>query len=189
MNKITTLATPDECLLVIIVGADDELSADEHYGAQCLAALVTLAETLDVHVISLVIDSLAERPHRTDGSGPVLQTTSSADPLADPSVERAVSEHKRRKLVLAGSVTEGTITFMALSALARGFDVYVVDDLCRSSSDRVHGVAIQRLAQAGAVITTALQLQAEWRAFSKFHGSRAAREPSYERRETARRRR
>jgi len=66
--------------------------------------------------------------------------------------------------VLAGRPSEGLVTFTALGALARGFDVVVVEDCCEGESFRVHLTAMQRLAQAGVVLTTQVQLRAEWRA-------------------------
>jgi len=165
MMKLTTISSfvmPFDCLLAIVIGASRGLRNDEERHA----ALVALAAEFRVPVILISADSSASRGPIHSGQELSLLTSTVADPLADDAVLRAVNHHNRRKMILSGRDSEGAVTFMALSALARGFDVYVVEDVCRSLSDHVHRIAMQRLAQAGAVLMTAVQLRTEWSAFN-----------------------
>lgn len=61
----------------------------------------------------------------------------------------------RRQLLLAGMETHICIAQTALGALREGYDVHVVADACCSRDPEMHGLALQRLGNAGAVITTA----------------------------------
>jgi nicotinamidase-related amidase len=68
----------------------------------------------------------------------------------------------RRALVLAGFWLETTVTFTALSALAAGFDVFIIMDATPPGTADARSAAINRLLQAGGVPTTTHQLIAEW---------------------------
>ena len=84
----------------------------------------------------------------------------------DKRVVDAVVKTGRKKLVMAGLWTEVCITFPAISALAEGYEVYVVVDACGSTTPTTHNAAIQRITQAGGVPITWLQfmceLQRDW---------------------------
>lgn len=162
INIIASLATPDDCLLAVIIGKASKPTNDD----RMYEALFALAAKFRVPVVTIITDEQSIESRSSVGSGVVLLAPTLADPLANDSILQAINDKNRRKLVLAGVSSEGAVTFMALSALARGFDVHVVEDLCQSSSIRVHQTAMQRLTQAGVVLTTSLQLQTEWSATS-----------------------
>ena len=65
--------------------------------------------------------------------------------------------------MIAGSHIESDVTFLALRALAEGFDVYLLTDLISSQDHTFNTVYQARLFQAGAVLTTMSQLLQEWR--------------------------
>jgi hypothetical protein len=65
-------------------------------------------------------------------------------------------------LILGGFWLETTVTFLALPALASGFDVFVLMDAAPASSDVSVRPATDRLLQAGIVPITTRQLIAEW---------------------------
>ncbi len=69
----------------------------------------------------------------------------------------------RYQLLIAGSHIESDVTFLALRALAEGFDVYLLTDLISSQDHTFNTVYQTRLFQAGAVLTTMSQLLQEWR--------------------------
>ena len=84
----------------------------------------------------------------------------------DAAVVAKVNEIARPRIVLSGLWTSVCIVGPALSALAQGFEVYVIADACGDVSDEAHGRAMDRMVQAGAQPMTSLQylleLQRDW---------------------------
>ena len=72
----------------------------------------------------------------------------------------------KKKLVMAGLWTEVCLTMPVLSALAAGFEVYVVTDASGGGSAEGHERAVQRMIQAGArpltVASYVSELQRDW---------------------------
>ena len=67
----------------------------------------------------------------------------------------AVEALNRRQLLIVGMESHICVTQTAISALAAGWDVHVVEDGCCSRSERAHLGAMERLRADGAVITCA----------------------------------
>jgi hypothetical protein len=65
-------------------------------------------------------------------------------------------------LILGGFWLETTVTFLALQAVADGFEVFVPMDAALASSEASARPATDRLLQAGVVPITTRQLIAEW---------------------------
>ncbi|MBC7767755.1 MAG: hydrolase, partial [Phycisphaerales bacterium] len=80
----------------------------------------------------------------------------------DPRVADAIRATGRKKLLIAGLWTDNCVMLPALSALAEGFEVYVVTDASGDYNPASHERAIQRLVQAGAVPMTWLPVVLEW---------------------------
>jgi nicotinamidase-related amidase len=84
----------------------------------------------------------------------------------DGRVVEAVKATGRTKIVLSGLWTEVCLVLPALSALDQGYEVYVVADASGGVSAEAHDLAIQRMAAAGAVPVTwvqvLLELQRDW---------------------------
>ena len=78
------------------------------------------------------------------------------------SVRKAVAATNRKKLILAGLWTEVCINLCAFSALADGYEIYVVEDACGGTSKMAHYAAMQRMMQCGIVPLTWQQLLLEW---------------------------
>ena len=78
-----------------------------------------------------------------------------------PGYADAVRATGRKQLIMAGITTEQCVTFTAQSALAEGFQVYVVLDASASLDERAETAAIARLSAMGAVLTTWSPLAAE----------------------------
>jgi nicotinamidase-related amidase len=72
----------------------------------------------------------------------------------------------KKKLVMAGLWTEVCLTMPVLSALATGFEVYIVTDASGGGSPEGHERAVQRMIQAGArpmtVASYVSELQRDW---------------------------
>ncbi|KAB7771137.1 hydrolase [Xanthomonas maliensis] len=84
----------------------------------------------------------------------------------DAAVIARINAIGKQRLVLAGLWTSVCIVGPALSAIAQGFEVYVVTDACGDVSEEAHERAVTRMVQAGAVPITSLQylleLQRDW---------------------------
>jgi nicotinamidase-related amidase len=84
----------------------------------------------------------------------------------DAAVIERVNAAGQQRIVLAGLWTSVCIVGPALSALAQGYDVYVIADACGDVSSEAHDRAMDRMVQAGAQPMTALQylleLQRDW---------------------------
>ncbi len=98
------------------------------------------------------------------GQTPIDRTTMNS--WEDSNVVDAIKATGRRKIVLSGLWTEVCLVLPALSALAQGYEVYVVTDASGGVSDAAHDHAITRMVGAGAVPVTWLQvlleLQRDW---------------------------
>lgn len=84
----------------------------------------------------------------------------------DAAVIRVVNAIGKDRIVLAGLWTSVCIVGPALSAIAQGFEVYVIADACGDVSTEAHDRAMDRMVQAGARPMTSLQylleLQRDW---------------------------
>ncbi|WP_395344390.1 hydrolase [Ningiella sp. W23] len=74
---------------------------------------------------------------------------------------KAVEKTGKKKLVISGLATEVCAAFPAISALREGYEVYVVIDACADFNPLVTQVTTQRLAAAGAIVTTWVAVLAE----------------------------
>jgi nicotinamidase-related amidase len=80
---------------------------------------------------------------------------------------KAVTATGRKQLLIAGVVTDVCVAFPTLSALAEGYQVYVVCDASGTFNKSVRDAALMRMAHAGAIMTNwfavACELQRDWR--------------------------
>ncbi|WHP70483.1 isochorismatase family protein [Phaeobacter inhibens] len=60
----------------------------------------------------------------------------------------------RKKIIMAGIVTDVCLLFPALSAVAEGYDVYAVVDASSTWDDATRDAAMLRMSQAGVKVTT-----------------------------------
>jgi nicotinamidase-related amidase len=72
----------------------------------------------------------------------------------NPDFVRALRQTGRRQLVIAGITTDVCVALATLSALKEGYQVFVVTDASASLSHESHGVALMRMAMAGAQMVT-----------------------------------
>jgi nicotinamidase-related amidase len=79
----------------------------------------------------------------------------------DVEFRRAVEATGRRKLIIAALWTEACLTFPALDALKEGFEVYALADAVGGTSVTAHEMALRRIEQAGARMTSVTQLYCE----------------------------
>ena len=80
---------------------------------------------------------------------------------------KAVKATGRKQLIIAGVVTEVCVAFPALSALAEGFEVFVVTDASGTFNEVTRDAAWNRMSEAGAQLMTwfglACELHRDWR--------------------------
>ncbi|WP_322981548.1 isochorismate family cysteine hydrolase YcaC [Pseudomonas sp. C11] len=79
----------------------------------------------------------------------------------------AVKKTGRKQLIIAGVVTDVCVTFPALSAIAEGFDVFVVTDASGTFDKTVQQAAWARMNAAGVKLmnwfSVACELHRDWR--------------------------
>lgn len=80
---------------------------------------------------------------------------------------KAVKATGKKQLIIAGVVTEVCVAFPVLSALAEGFEVFVVTDASGTFNEITRQAAWDRMSAAGAQLTTwfgaACELHRDWR--------------------------
>ena len=84
----------------------------------------------------------------------------------DVNAHKAITAFGKKKIVIAGLWTSVCIVGPVLSAIAEGYDVYVITDACGDVSKEGHEMAIQRMIKYGATPISAtqyvLELQRDW---------------------------
>ena len=81
--------------------------------------------------------------------------------MDDDGFNKAVKADGRKKLFVAGVTTEICVTFPVLQMLEEGYEVQVSADASASWSKYGNELALQRIRQSGAVITTVDQIVSE----------------------------
>jgi nicotinamidase-related amidase len=168
---MTPLLQPAGCCVLLVDPRArhlGRLDATRHADPACSLRLVidaTLAGAIPVH---LAFAGRVPEPHDWISS---LQSLPSTDVHALGSegaswsrsgLDRALAAQHRSSLILAGFWLETVVTFLALPALAAGFEVFVLTDASPACAEAAARPAADRLLQAGAVPITAHQLVAEW---------------------------
>jgi nicotinamidase-related amidase len=80
---------------------------------------------------------------------------------------KAVKATGRKKIIIAGIVTDVCVAFPTLDALDAGYEVYVCVDAAGTNSKAVRDASLSRVVEAGAILTNwfaiACELQRDWR--------------------------
>jgi nicotinamidase-related amidase len=169
------LITPDNSVFLFVdhqpqmffgVGSDDRTSI--------INATIGLAKAAKAFNVPTVLTTVAAQsfsgnimpqlqavfPDQT----PIDRTTMNT--WEDQAVVDAIKATGRKKIVLSGLWTEVCLVLPALSALAQGYEVYVVTDASGGVTAAAHEHAITRMVVAGAVPVTwiqiLLELQRDW---------------------------
>jgi len=169
------LLTPTDHTLVMIDFQSQMAFATHSIDAVSLrtnAALV--AHSAAGFGASTVLTTVAEKSF----SGPMFDEITAAFPdqkvldrttmnsWEDVGVIRRINEIGKERIVLCGLWTSVCIVGPALSALAQGYQVYVLADACGDVSAEAHQRAMDRMVQAGVQPMTSLQylleMQRDW---------------------------
>ncbi|MGW1028268.1 isochorismatase family protein [Streptomyces sp. NPDC002577] len=139
---------------------------------QMKANALALAQTAKAVDIPLVLTSSMEEY----AQGPLLSELAEIAPkefearikrlgvvnaMDDENFAAAVRETGRKKLIIAGVTNDVCTVYPTLTALQLGYDVQVVADAGGSPTKMADDIAIRRMENAGATITSTIQLLAE----------------------------
>jgi len=186
MTPIDGLLQPDECAFLLV-----DYQAGLAFGVESTARQVllnnaiALARTAMVFGSPVIVSTSASRVY----SGPVLPSLQAVIPAIKPIERRsmnvwedaaalaAIKATNRKRLIVAGLLTEACVTFPVLSALSEGYEVFVVGDACGGLSAVGHELALRRMEAAGARMTSWIQVllefQRDWTRHETYAGARA----------------
>ncbi len=170
MNKFAEMLTPDNAVLAMIdhqtgllVSCRDQ---DPHLMTENIKGLCALAKT--VGMPSVITASMPEGPNGpvmpeiTELLGnEVINRAGEINAWKSPEFKRAIESTGRKKIIMAGIVTDVCLMFPAISAVAEGYDVYAVVDASGTWNKAVADAAIQRMTQAGVKVATWASVLAE----------------------------
>src|SRR5580658_2189906 len=185
MSAPSILMDPSDCALVLV-----DQQAGLAFGVSSidrqtlLNNVIALARTASVFKIAVIATTSASKVY----SGPLMPAIRSVLPdvtsierrnmnsWEDETVRAAIVATKRRKLLVSGLLTEACVSFPVLSALADGYEVYVVGDACGGITMLSHDLALRRMEAAGAQVTSwiqvLLELQRDWTRHETYEGAR-----------------
>lgn len=186
MAEADILLKPEECVMLLV-----DFQAGLGFGVESMPRqvvvnnAVALARTAVAFKVSVVASTSASRVY----SGPLLPVLQDALPSVkaierknmnvweDDTARNAILSTNRKRLILAGFLTEACVSFPVLSALKDGFEVFVVGDACGGLTPASHEFALRRLEQAGARPTSWIQVllefQRDWTRHETYEAARA----------------
>jgi len=163
-NKFSQTLTPDNAVLAMIdhqtgllVGVRD---LDPMLLKNNIRGLTAMAKVLDLpSVITSSYPTGPNGPIMPDilenlPNAPVINRQGEINAWKSPEFKKAIEKTGRKKIIMAGLVTDVCLLFPALSAVAEGYDVYAVIDASGTWNDTVQQAAIARMSQAGVKVTT-----------------------------------
>ena len=186
MAAADILKRPEECVMLLV-----DFQAGLGFGVESIPRqvvinnAVALARTAVAFKVPVIASTSASRVY----SGPLLPALQEALPSVktierksmnvweDDAARNAVLAAKRLRLIVAGFLTEACVSFSALSAVREGFEVFVVADACGGLTPQSHELALRRLEQAGAHLTSWIQVllefQRDWTRHATYEAARA----------------
>ena len=186
MSATDVLLKPEECVILLV-----DFQAGLGFGVESMPRqivvnnAVALARTAATFKVPVIASTSATRVY----SGPLLPGLREALPSVkaierrsmnvweDDTARNAVIATNRKRLIIAGFLTEACVSFPALSALKDGLEVFVVGDACGGLTPQSHEFALRRLEQAGARVTSWIQVllefQRDWTRHETYEAARA----------------
>lgn len=179
------LLTPDTAALLLV-----DQQAGLAFGVSSidrqtlLNNTIALAKTAVVFKVPVVVSTSASKVY----SGPLMPGVAQALPGVQPierrnmnvweddAARKAITDTGRRRLLVSGLLTEACVSFPVLSALAAGYEVFVVADACGGLTPTSHDLALRRMESAGARLTSWIQVllefQRDWTRHETYAGAR-----------------
>jgi nicotinamidase-related amidase len=128
--------------------------------------LTNMAKTAGIP--SVVTASMPEGPNgpvlsdiTNNLGGEVINRAGEINAWDSPEFRAAIEATGRKKIIMAGIVTDVCLLFPALSAVAEGYDVYAVIDASGTWDEVTRDAAMLRMSQAGVKVTTWASVLAE----------------------------
>ena len=90
-----------------------------------------------------------------------IKRAGTVDAMADPAFAAAVKATGRKKLIMAGLLTEVCVLYPALSAVEEGYEVQVIADASGSGTKAGDDYAIARMRHAGVHVASTIQILSE----------------------------
>jgi len=186
MNPIDVLLQPSECVLLLV-----DLQAGLGFGMESTSrqTLLNNAVALARTAVAFKVPTIATTSASKVYSGPLFPQVSAVIPdvvtierrnmnaWEDEKVRSAVIATGRKRLLVAGLLTEACVSFPVLSALREEFEVFVVGDACGGLTPVSHDLALRRLEQAGARLTSWIQVllefQRDWTRHDTYEAARS----------------
>src|SRR5258706_13229013 len=186
MAATDMLLKPEDCLMLLVdFQAGLGFSVESISRQVVLGNDVALARTAVAFNVPVIASTSASRVY----SGPLLPALQEALPSTkaierrsmnvweDDAARSAVVGVQRKRLIVAGFLTEACVSFPVLSALEDGFEVFIVADACGGLTPASHELALRRLEQAGARLTSWIQVllefQRDWTRHATYGAARA----------------
>ncbi len=181
-----SLLQPDQCALLLV-----DFQAGLAFGVESSARqtvlhnAIALARTAVTFSVPVIVSTSASKVY----SGPLFPSLQAALPdvkgierrnmnvWEDEAARAAVLASGRKRLLVAGLLTEACVSFPVLSALENGFEVFVVADACGGLTPDGHQLALRRMESAGAKLTSWLQVllefQRDWTRHATYDAARS----------------
>ncbi len=96
-----------------------------------------------------------------EASAARIKRGGTVDSMADPDFAAAVEATGRKKLIMAGLLTEVCVVYPALSAIEDGYEVQVIADASGSGTKAGNDFALDRMRQAGIHVASTIQILSE----------------------------
>jgi len=186
MAATNVLLKPEDCVMLLV-----DFQAGLGFGVESISRqvvlgnAVALARTAVAFNVPVIASTSASRVY----SGPLLPALQEALPSTkaierrsmnvweDDAARSAVVGVQRKRLIVAGFLTEACVSFPVLSALKDGFEVFIVADACGGLTPASHELALRRLEQGGARLTSWIQVllefQRDWTRHETYEAARA----------------
>jgi len=171
-QKNDHLLTPENSVLIIIdyqpIQVNSINSMDRNDLVRNITALSEMAKGFNVPIVLSTVNVKTGRNKETVKTlKAVLKDEISYDRTSinaweDKEFLSAVKATGRKKIVMCALWTEACLTFPALDALNEGFEVYTPADCVGGTSILAHHMALSRIQQAGAQLTSLTQISCEW---------------------------
>ena len=172
MIKDLGVWTSEDCALVLI---DYQKEMFETIRSETRADLVELnvrllARTAKSFDMPIVLSTVGVAHHINGPTCPAISAElaglepidrTSMNAFEDRLFRDAVAKAGKKRLIIGGLHTEICLAFAVVEALQHGYEVMFVTDAVGGRSQTAHRTAIERMAHAGAVPTTALAVVTE----------------------------
>ena len=166
------LLSPENSMFLLIDYQPTQVNSINSMNKQDLIRNVTnlteLMKTFDVPIVLSTVNVATGRNKETIPqlkellSDVVSYDRTSINSWEDKEVNEAVQKIGRKNIIICGLWTEACLTFPTLDALKEGFEVFVPVDAVGGTSKTAHEMALRRVEQAGAKMTSLAQIACEF---------------------------